>query len=119
LIPALQHLQKTLSQKAVEFDDVPKTGRTHLMDAMPVRLGQEFGGFAAQIELSVERLKTSCRACANFRWGARRSARGSIATRNLVRASPQRWPKRQIGRSTRLNSSHVSISYAVFCMKKK
>ena len=57
LIPALQHLQKTLSQKAVEFDDVPKTGRTHLMDAMPVRLGQEFGGFAAQIELSVERLE--------------------------------------------------------------
>ena len=57
LIPALQHLQKTLGQKAAEFDDVPKTGRTHLMDAMPVRLGQEFGGFAAQIELSVERLE--------------------------------------------------------------
>jgi fumarate hydratase class II len=56
LIPALQHLQKTLSAKAAEFDDVPKTGRTHLMDAMPVRLGQEFGGYAAQIELSIERL---------------------------------------------------------------
>jgi fumarate hydratase class II len=57
LIPALQHLQKALSQKAAEFDDVPKTGRTHLMDAMPVRLGQEFGGYAAQIELSIERLE--------------------------------------------------------------
>jgi fumarate hydratase class II len=57
LIPALQHLQKTLSAKAAEFDDVPKTGRTHLMDAMPVRLGQEFGGYAAQIELSIERLE--------------------------------------------------------------
>src|SRR2546422_1662184 len=57
LIPALQHLQNTLSQKAAEFDDVPKTGRTHLMDAMPVRLGQEFGGYAAQIELSIERLE--------------------------------------------------------------
>ena len=56
LIPALQHLQKTLSAKAAEFDDVPKTGRTHLMDAMPVRLGQEFGGYAAQIGLSIERL---------------------------------------------------------------
>jgi fumarate hydratase class II len=48
LIPALQHLHQTLQQKAAEFDDVPKTGRTHLMDAMPVRLGQEFGGYAAQ-----------------------------------------------------------------------
>ena len=57
LIPALQHLQKVLSAKAAEFDDVPKTGRTHLMDAMPVRLGQEFGGYAAQIELSIERLE--------------------------------------------------------------
>jgi fumarate hydratase class II len=53
----LQHLQKVLSAKAAEFDDVPKTGRTHLMDAMPVRLGQEFGGYAAQIELSIERLE--------------------------------------------------------------
>ncbi|MEO8426248.1 MAG: class II fumarate hydratase [Verrucomicrobiota bacterium] len=57
LIPALLHLQKTLSAKAVEFDNVPKSGRTHLMDAMPVRLGQEFGGYATQIELSIERLE--------------------------------------------------------------
>src|SRR6266568_5411767 len=57
LIPALQHLRTTLLQKAAEFDDVPKTGRTHLMDAMPVRLGQEFGGYAAQIEWSIERLE--------------------------------------------------------------
>ncbi|MBI2949400.1 MAG: class II fumarate hydratase [Verrucomicrobia bacterium] len=58
LIPALQHLQKTLSAQAAEFDNVPKTGRTHLMDAMPVRLGQEFGGYAAQIELGLERLES-------------------------------------------------------------
>ena len=57
LIPALEHLHKTLGQKAAEFDDVPKTGRTHLMDAMPVRLGQEFSGYAAQMELSIERLR--------------------------------------------------------------
>src|SRR5213592_4552231 len=57
LIPALQRLQKTLGQKAAEFDDALKTGRTHLMDAMPVRLGQELGGYAAQIEWSIERLE--------------------------------------------------------------
>src|SRR2546422_2737953 len=57
LFPALQDLQKALLRKAAEFDDVLKTGRTHLMDAMPVRLGQEFGGYAAQIELSIERLE--------------------------------------------------------------
>src|SRR5688572_1460192 len=49
LLPALQQLQKSLESKAREFDDIVKSGRTHLMDATPVRLGQEFGGFAAQI----------------------------------------------------------------------
>ncbi|MCZ6765597.1 MAG: class II fumarate hydratase [bacterium] len=49
LIPALEHLQKALYAKAKEFDKVLKSGRTHLMDATPVRLGQEFAGFAAQV----------------------------------------------------------------------
>ena len=49
LLPALQQLQTSLESKAREFDDIVKSGRTHLMDATPVRLGQEFGGFAAQI----------------------------------------------------------------------
>jgi fumarate hydratase class II len=57
LQPALQRLQSALEQKAQEFDDIVKTGRTHLMDAMPVRLGQEFSGYAAQIALSRERLE--------------------------------------------------------------
>ena len=57
LKPALQHLQSVLEQKAQEFDDIVKTGRTHLMDAMPIRLGQEFSGYAAQIALSRERLE--------------------------------------------------------------
>src|SRR5204862_2341347 len=42
LLPALEHLRDALAAKAEEFDDIVKTGRTHLMDAMPVRLGQEF-----------------------------------------------------------------------------
>ncbi len=57
LLPALHHLHEALAAKAVEFDDVLKTGRTHLMDAMPVRLGQEFGGYAAQIEAGIARIE--------------------------------------------------------------
>ena len=49
LIPALRHLQDGLEAKAREFDGIVKSGRTHLMDATPVRLGQEFGGYARQI----------------------------------------------------------------------
>ncbi len=49
LLPALQQLSESLRAKAVEFDDVVKAGRTHLMDAVPVTLGQEFGGYAAQV----------------------------------------------------------------------
>ncbi len=57
LIPALRHLEASLSGKAEEFVDVVKSGRTHLMDATPVTLGQEFGGYAAQVRLGVERLE--------------------------------------------------------------
>ncbi|NNF10115.1 MAG: class II fumarate hydratase [Acidimicrobiia bacterium] len=56
LLPALGHLAEVLSDKASEFDDIIKSGRTHLMDATPVRLGQEFGGYAAQIEKARSRL---------------------------------------------------------------
>ena len=55
LIPALQRLKDTLAEKARQWDQVIKIGRTHLMDATPLRLGQEFGGFARQLELSVGR----------------------------------------------------------------
>ncbi|WP_035857637.1 class II fumarate hydratase [Cryptosporangium arvum] len=56
LIPALEHLAASLRRKQTEFADVVKAGRTHLMDATPVTLGQEFGGYATQVELGVERL---------------------------------------------------------------
>jgi fumarate hydratase class II len=59
LLPALRHLLAVLNQRAEENKDVVKTGRTHLMDAMPVTLGQEIGGWAAQIEQSVERIIAS------------------------------------------------------------
>ncbi|MCH9005545.1 MAG: class II fumarate hydratase [Proteobacteria bacterium] len=56
LLPALEHLSKVLEAKANETRDVVKTGRTHLMDAMPVTLGQELGGWRAQIDHGAERL---------------------------------------------------------------
>jgi fumarate hydratase class II len=59
LIPALQHLAKALRKKSREFKSVVKSGRTHLMDATPVTLGQEFGGYAAAIEHGVERLESA------------------------------------------------------------
>jgi fumarate hydratase class II len=59
LVPALEHLAGALEGKAVEFADVVKAGRTHLMDATPVTLGQEFSGYAAQVRIGVERLRAT------------------------------------------------------------
>jgi len=69
LLPALESLSSTLSSKAAEFDKVLKIGRTHLMDATPVRLGQEFAGYARQAELGVERIKKSLSAIAELPLG--------------------------------------------------
>ncbi len=57
LLPALDHLAAALRDKAADLAGVVKSGRTHLMDATPVTLGQEFGGYAAQVERSAERLR--------------------------------------------------------------
>jgi fumarate hydratase class II len=57
LLPALDDLSAALGEKADEFADIVKAGRTHLMDAVPVTLGQEFGGYAAQIRLGAERVR--------------------------------------------------------------
>src|SRR3954449_13385685 len=59
LLPALQKLQSSFEAKAGEFKDIVKAGRTHLMDAVPVTLGQEFGGYAAQIRLGGERVQNA------------------------------------------------------------
>jgi len=59
LEPALEHLAEALEAKAVQFATVVKSGRTHLMDATPVTLGQEFGGYAAAVRYGVERLRAA------------------------------------------------------------
>ncbi len=57
LIPSLEYLRDALSKKAKEFDHIVKIGRTHLMDATPIRLGQEFSGYASMVDHGISRLK--------------------------------------------------------------
>src|SRR3982075_3177769 len=59
LLPALERLEKAFADKAEEFKDIVKAGRTHLMDAVPVTLGQEFAGYAAQIRLGRRRVRNA------------------------------------------------------------
>src|SRR3954454_4527946 len=59
LLPALEHLERAFAGKAAEYEDVVKAGRTHLMDAVPVTLGQEFAGYAAQVRLGARRVRNA------------------------------------------------------------
>jgi fumarate hydratase class II len=59
LIPALEHLKEALDEKVEKFKDIVKIGRTHLQDATPLTLGQEFSGYSRQVELGIERAKLS------------------------------------------------------------
>ena len=59
LLPALEYLEAAFTAKAAEFEDVVKSGRTHLMDAVPVTLGQEFAGYAAQMRLGARRVRNA------------------------------------------------------------
>ena len=95
LIPALEHLAASLARKESEFAAVVKSGRTHLMDATPVTLGQEFGGYAAAVRNGVERLQ---RGPAARRRAAARRHRGrhrhQHAARLRARRSSPSWPRR-------------------------
>ena len=90
LLPALTGLQKALDKKTKEFARIVKIGRTHTMDATPLTLGQEFSGYAAQVEIRRSRA-SSWRKPNCFRWrkAAPRSAPGSIPSRNSPRPSPR------------------------------
>ena len=57
-LPAFTHLHTTLKKREAELDDIVKTGRTHLMDAMPIRMGQEIGGWAFQVHQGIERIES-------------------------------------------------------------
>ena len=86
LLPALTHLEETLREKGASLDEVVKTGRTHLMDAMPVRLGQELGGWATQVASGRDRVSgCMARLC--------RIAQGGTAVGTGINAHPNFGPK--------------------------
>ena len=82
LLAALKNLADGLEQKAVEFNDIVKSGRTHLQDAVPVRLGQEFGAYAKAVRRNRKKIKQSAR-------GLRRLGIGGTATGTGLNAHPE------------------------------
>ena len=69
LLPALEHMRKVLMEKSNEFKDIVKIGRTHLQDAVPLTLGQEFSGYEEQISLNIERVKAALNRVHNLAQG--------------------------------------------------
>jgi len=86
VVPALEKLKKSLDRKAREFDDIVKIGRTHLQDAVPVRLGQEFGGYASQIAHGIQRLKNCQPHLAELALGGTAVGTGLNADPNFIDA---------------------------------
>jgi len=89
LRPSLKALRDALQDKATAFDDVLKSGRTHLMDATPVRLGQEFGGYAAQVDKALDRIDVASRELTEL-------ALGGTATGSGINRHPD-FPATAIG----------------------
>lgn len=86
LLPALRRLEGALEKKAAEFQGLVKTGRTHLMDALPVRLGQEFSGYAAQIAQGVQRIESVLSRLAKLALGGTAVGTGVNAPEGFGRA---------------------------------
>lgn len=101
LIPALDHLAVALEAKAELWKDAVKSGRTHLMDATPVTLGQEFGGYARQIRLGIERVQSALPASPRSRSAAPQSAPASTPRSASRRRSSRCWQPRPNCRSPR------------------
>ncbi|MEP6484296.1 MAG: class II fumarate hydratase [Rudaea sp.] len=86
LLPALMHLKSTLDKKSRQLKNVPKTGRTHLMDAMPVTFGQELGGWSAQIASNIDRLNDALKR-------VRKLPQGGTAVGTGINADAKLGPK--------------------------
>jgi aspartate ammonia-lyase len=106
LLAAVDHLSVELRRKAVEFDDVVKSGRTHLQDAVPVRLGQEFGAYARAVERDGERIRQAAEA-------VRRLGIGGTATGSGLNAHPE-YHARMVRRLTELTGVPFSESDDLF-----
>jgi len=106
LLGAVQNLHAALSTKSQEFDDVVKSGRTHLQDAVPVRLGQEFGGYARAVARDAERISRSAE-------GLRRLGIGGTAVGSGLNAHPE-YHKRMVKRLTELSGLKLYESDNLF-----
>jgi fumarate hydratase, class II len=97
LLPALKQLERSLDRKAKKFKNVVKSGRTHLMDAVPVTLGQEFAGYAAQVRLGQERIEAALE-------HVRQIPLGGTATGTGLNTHPKfaAGVRRQLSRDTKL-----------------
>ncbi|HET6794181.1 MAG TPA: class II fumarate hydratase, partial [Acidimicrobiales bacterium] len=94
LVPALEHLAKALRRRQRKFRNVVKAGRTHLMDATPVTLGQEFGGYAAAVEHGVERVRSVLPRVAELPLGGTAVGTGINAPKGFARGVIRRLAER-------------------------
>jgi fumarate hydratase, class II len=106
LLQAVQELASALYQKSQEFDDIVKSGRTHLQDAVPVRLGQEFGAYAKAVERDADRIRRSAE-------GLRRLGIGGTATGSGLNAHPEYHP-RMVRRLSQLTGLELYTSDNLF-----
>ena len=107
LIPALEHLRELLAAKAEAFDGVLKSGRTHLMDATPVRLGQEFGGYATQVSRGIERLRRASEELAELALGGTATGTGINTHPDFARLTIERI-SRETGLAFREAEDHFA-----------
>lgn len=106
LLAAVDGLAAALRQKAIEFDDIVKSGRTHLQDAVPVRLGQEFSGYAKAVERDSERIRQAAD-------GLRRMPIGGTATGTGLNAHPE-YHRRMVARMAEISGLALSESDNLF-----
>jgi aspartate ammonia-lyase len=106
LLTAIDALASALGQKAQEFDDIVKSGRTHLQDAVPVRLGQEFGGYAAAVRRDAERIRIAAD-------GLRPLGIGGTATGTGLNAHPE-FASRMVRRLSEVTGLKLSASDNLF-----
>jgi fumarate hydratase class II len=106
LLQSVIRLAGALRQKAGEFDDIVKSGRTHLQDAVPVRLGQEFGAYATAVERDAQRIQRSAE-------GLRRLGIGGTATGSGLNAHPE-YHRRMVARLSGLTGITLQTSEDLF-----
>ncbi len=106
LLAAVDGLATALRQKSVEFDDIVKSGRTHLQDAVPIRMGQEFSGYAKAVERDAERIRRAAE-------GLRRMPIGGTATGTGLNAPPE-YHARMVRRMTEISAIPLTESDNLF-----